>query len=75
MEILDWTRDAALDGLSPREREVVRQVVRGLRNADVAATLRISKHTVRKHLQNVFTKLGVHRRAQLAAYAERGAPG
>ena len=59
------------DGLSPRECEVVRHVALGLRNAEVGATLLISENTVRKHLQNVFVKLGLRRRTQLAGYALR----
>lgn len=54
--------------LSPREREVIRLVVFGRRNAEVAQTLSISEATVKKHLSNVFEKLGIHRRRQLQEF-------
>jgi len=54
-------------GLTPREVEVVLALERGLRNADIAATLGISPQTVRKHLENVYAKLGVHSRGAVVA--------
>lgn len=51
--------------LTPRERSVEDLVSRGLSNKEVARQLRISEDTVKKHLKNVFGKLGVHRRAHL----------
>lgn len=59
------------DLLTPREREIVRQVVFGLHNAEVAVRLCISPGTVRKHLEHVFRKLGVRRRDELSSYALR----
>ena len=57
--------------LTPREREIVRQVAFGLHNAEVAVRLHISPGTVRKHLEHIFRKLGVRRRAELARCALR----
>ena len=71
------TRDVALL-LSDRERQVLAQVARGKTNREVAQTLAISQHTVGRHLENIFTKLGVTTRAAAiaAAYERRllGAP-
>jgi DNA-binding NarL/FixJ family response regulator len=53
--------------LSPREQAVVRLAVRGLTNRQIAAELVISVKTVECHLANVFAKLGVSTRTQLAA--------
>jgi DNA-binding NarL/FixJ family response regulator len=53
--------------LSPREQAVVRLTVRGLTNRQIAAELVISVKTVECHLANVFAKLGVSTRTQLAA--------
>ncbi|TVQ28587.1 MAG: hypothetical protein EA382_01730 [Spirochaetaceae bacterium] len=53
--------------LSSREREIVREVVRGASNADIAEQLRISERTVTTHLTRVFAKLGVHSRLELHA--------
>jgi DNA-binding CsgD family transcriptional regulator len=50
------------DGLTPREREVLEHVAEGRTNAEIARTLWISPGTVRKHLENVYDKLGVHTR-------------
>lgn len=56
-------------GLTPRESEVVGWVARGMTNVEIAAALFISPQTVRKHLENVFEKLGVRTRMAAAAYA------
>ena len=56
-------------GLTPREAEVVGWVARGKTNGEIAAVLFISPQTVRKHLENVFEKLGVRTRTAAAAYA------
>jgi DNA-binding NarL/FixJ family response regulator len=55
--------------LTAREREIVRHVGMGLRNADIAARLFISERTVKTHLNNIFPKLGVRDRVELALYA------
>jgi DNA-binding NarL/FixJ family response regulator len=57
--------------LTPREREVVRHVALGLRNAEVAGKLFISEQTVKTHLNNVFQKLGIRDRVELTLYAAR----
>lgn len=54
-------------GLGPREAEVLLLVSRGLRNADIAQELRISPSTVKRHLERVYRKLGVHNRTEAAA--------
>jgi DNA-binding NarL/FixJ family response regulator len=54
-----------LDGLSPREREIVGAVLSGKRVSAVARTLDISPHTVRNHLKSIFRKLGVHSQVEL----------
>jgi DNA-binding CsgD family transcriptional regulator len=51
------------DGLTARQREILALVARGQTNAEVARLLWISPHTVRKHLENTFEKLGVKSRA------------
>lgn len=53
--------------LSRREQEIVRFVVAGLCNRKIATKLRITGNTVKAHLVNVFRKLNVHDRTQLAA--------
>jgi DNA-binding NarL/FixJ family response regulator len=55
------------DVLSNREQEVVIWAVQGMTNKEIAAQLGISAKTVKTHLQNVFRKLNVRRRVQLAA--------
>ncbi|MGH2721057.1 MAG: LuxR C-terminal-related transcriptional regulator [Actinomycetota bacterium] len=56
-------------GLSAREVEVLRLVARGLTNREVAAALSLSGHTVGRHLQNIFAKLGVATRSAATAFA------
>lgn len=65
------TAGAGPDGLSPREREVLRLVAAGSGNREIAATLVISEKTVERHLSNIFHKLGVGNRAAATGYAYR----
>lgn len=58
-------------GLTPRELQVLRLVARGLTNKQIAAALFISAKTAGAHVSNILTKLGVERRAEAAAVAER----
>ena len=53
--------------LSRREQEILAWVCRGESNMDIAATLGISPHTVKNHLQRIFRKIGVNNRTQAAA--------
>lgn len=62
---------AGLDGLSAREQEVVALVAAGLSNPAIAAELFLSVKTVETHLRNVFGKLGVASRAEVAAAVAR----
>ena len=59
----------ATPGLTPREAEVLGWVARGKTNAEIGVALFISAQTVRKHLENIFNKLGVRTRTAAAAYA------
>jgi DNA-binding NarL/FixJ family response regulator len=62
---------ATAAGLTARELEVLALVSRGHTNRDIAAALVISPHTARRHLQNIFRKLGVSSRAAATAFAFR----
>ncbi len=59
----------AVGGLSARELEVLRLVAAGKTNREIASALVISDHTVRRHLQNLFAKLGVSSRSAATSYA------
>jgi DNA-binding CsgD family transcriptional regulator len=61
--------DAELHGLTPREAEVLRLVAAGRSNREIAAELVISEHTVARHIQNIFAKLGVSSRTAASAFA------
>ena len=56
-------------GLTEREVEVLRLVVAGHTNAQIATELFLSPKTVSRHLSNIFTKIGVTSRAAATAYA------
>jgi two-component system, NarL family, nitrate/nitrite response regulator NarL len=63
----------AIRGLTAREVEIVRMVVSGLRNKELADKLSISEGTVKIHLHNTYDKLKVEGRMALSVYArERG---
>ena len=53
--------------VTPREREILEHIAQGRTNAQVASLLLISPDTVRKHLENAYTKLGVHNRTGAVA--------
>ena len=56
-------------GLTSREAEVLRLVAAGKSNREIAAELVISEHTVARHLQNMFVKMGVSSRSAATAFA------
>ena len=58
-----------MHGLTSRELEVLRLVASGKSNREIATALVISEHTVARHLQNIFTKLGVPSRTAAGAFA------
>jgi DNA-binding NarL/FixJ family response regulator len=61
------TRDRS--PLSHREREIVALVAQGYKNKEMAEKMFISEQTVKNHLHNIFDKLGVSDRLELALYA------
>jgi len=56
-------------GLTPRELEIVGVILGGYSNNDIAVTFSISEKTVKHHLTNIFDKLGVSNRLELALFA------
>ena len=64
---------ALQENLTEREHEIVRWVIQGMTNKEIASQLTISEKTVKAHLCNIFSKLKVSRRLQLLLYqiAER----
>src|SRR5215467_7770223 len=56
-------------GLTPRELEVISAVVAGFANKEIAQYFKISEDTVKHHLSNIFDKLGVSTRLELALFA------
>jgi DNA-binding NarL/FixJ family response regulator len=61
----------ALAELTPREREVLALLGRGMSNRELADTLVVSEKTVKTHVSNILMKLGVHDRTQAALLAVR----
>ncbi|WP_328667579.1 response regulator transcription factor [Streptomyces sp. NBC_00322] len=59
------------DGLTAREGEVLTLIAEGLTNVDIARRLHISTATVKTHINNLFSKTGIHDRAQAVRYAYR----
>ena len=61
-------RDYESLGLSPREAEITELVVLGATNAAIVDQLHVAPGTVKKHLDNIYGKLGVRSRGQLTAF-------
>lgn len=64
-------RDAPADDLTPREREVLQLLAEGLPNKQIAQRLRISEHTVKFHVNTIFSKVGAHSRTEAVTRAAR----
>lgn len=58
-----------VEGLTPREREVLTWIAEGRTNREIAETLIISPKTVDRHRENIMAKLNLHNRAELVKYA------
>jgi DNA-binding NarL/FixJ family response regulator len=70
-EVASQWSSSASKSLTNRETEIVRYVANGLRNAEIAQRLAITEATVKTHLNNIFDKLGLRDRVELAVYALR----
>ena len=66
----ETARTEAVQALSPREIEIIKQVAAGLRNMEISRKLFISEGTVKIHLHNIYQKLGVDSRTKLTRYAQ-----
>ncbi len=57
--------------LTPREREIVKQICVGMKNKEIAGTLSITAGTVKVHLMHIFEKTGVKDRFELAMHGRK----
>jgi len=69
LPIVPSVRPASGTVLSERECDVLRLVAAGGTNRSIGSDLGLSEHTVARHLQNTFTKIGVSSRAAATAWA------
>lgn len=65
----DVLPERKLYSLTPRELEVVGCIVEGFSNRDIAQQFQLSEETVKRHLSNIFDKIGVSTRLELALFA------
>ena len=70
-DVLDGLPDESrpAGALTRRERQVVGLIARGMRDGDIASALSLSKHTVHRHVSNIYAKLGCSTRAAAVAKA------
>lgn len=64
-----WNNEENVYNLSPREKEVLDLVIKGLNNTEISQKLYISRFTVETHVKNIFHKLDVHDRQKLVVKA------
>lgn len=57
--------------LTPRETEIMCLVAKGLNNRQIAAQLAVGEGTVKVHVHNIYTKIGVNNRVDLTLYAQK----
>jgi DNA-binding NarL/FixJ family response regulator len=60
---------SAIDALTPREKEIFLLVAKGLSNTEVAASSFVEESTVKTHVANILTKLGLRSRVQVVVFA------
>jgi DNA-binding NarL/FixJ family response regulator len=60
-----WWANPALAGLTERQTEILRRVVRGERVPNIARELVVTASTVRNHLSSIYRKFGVHSQSEL----------
>jgi DNA-binding NarL/FixJ family response regulator len=71
LNLMGGSRKQRADGMTPREVEILRLLGQGLTNKQIAYRLEISAKTVRNHIGNLYSKLGVGDRSQAVLYAVR----
>jgi len=67
-KLVDEKLAAKIDGLTERERDIMRCVARGMDNKEIAAELFLAEGTVRNHISRVLEKLSLKDRTQLAVF-------
>ncbi len=60
-----------IDRLSSRELEVLKLMIEGFSNPEIAATLHLSPHTIKTHVGSILNKFGVNHRIQAVVFAVR----
>jgi DNA-binding NarL/FixJ family response regulator len=68
------TAPSEISFLSPREAQVMESIGQGMRNADIAAALRVTEKTVKNHVNRIFTKLGVRTRVEAVLLWQQAQP-
>ncbi|HHV58992.1 MAG TPA: response regulator transcription factor [Clostridiaceae bacterium] len=70
-QCVNQSKDQSLEELSPREKDVLVELGKGLSNTQIAEKLFISEHTVKKHVSSILSKLNLCHRTEAALFANR----
>ncbi len=62
--VFDGEQDLDIEALTPRETEILQVLALGLTNKEIARQFSISEHTVKYHVDSIFSKLGVNNRTE-----------
>jgi DNA-binding CsgD family transcriptional regulator len=72
-QVIDWPAISRMYGFTPRESDVVLEILEGRMNKEIADTLGVEESTIKRHTHNIYEKTGFRSRTELVLGITRGA--